>query len=25
MTVEYSNWLVGKIRDKETDMVSMRK
>ena len=25
MTVEYSNWLVGKIRDKETNMASMRK
>ena len=25
MIVEYSNWLVGKIRDKETNMASMRK
>ena len=25
MTMEYSNWLVGKIRDKEIDMASMRK
>ena len=25
MTMEYSNWLVNKIRDKETDMASMRK
>ena len=23
--MEYSNWLVGKIRDKEIDMASMRK
>jgi len=25
MTMEYSNWLVSKIRDKETEMASMRK
>ena len=25
MTMEYFNWLVNKIRDKETDMASMRK
>ena len=25
MIVEYSNWLVSKIRDKETDIASMRK
>ena len=25
MTMEYSNWLVRKIRDKETNMASMRK
>ena len=25
MTTEYSNWLVGKIVDKETEMVAMRK
>ena len=25
MTMEYSNWLVNMIRDKETDMASMRK
>ena len=25
MTTEYSNWLVDKIADKETEMVAMRK
>ena len=25
MTTEYSNWLVGKIADKEADMVAIRK
>jgi len=25
MTIEYSNWLVNKIADKEADMVAMRK
>ena len=25
MTTEYSNWLVGKIADKEADIIAMRK